>query len=1633
MEEKKKKRVVREVSATPKTSPSGQNDFGKAKFQFGKEDDASWLIGGIVEKGVVEKPLTRPPSAPLPSVLPFPVARHRAHGPHWAPTQNQVLVDQEDEGEDEDGLEYDAISAFANPVHKKEKKGLDLSLLKELIAEEKRKGNHRMVKESEKWNSIVERVDDVTHASTRTNVDQDFDWQKSIFEGGVDGDSGPDNLESVDNMEIDRSNRKLLHVACGTAKISENQLSMDSISQLSVDRVSNVSGTLALPLASVNMDFEFSDVKEQTTFVPGMASSFRSNYSENHIGGMTLESEIDAENSAKLQGMSPTEIAEAQLELMERMNPSVLDALKKRGQNKLKKKQLNRSSNSNNNELGNLRNDGQGIMDTTLQEGSSSPADLNTASSPIQCSSKSLLVSSSEPSSSSLWDTWSARVEAVRNIRFSLDGSVVEVDYTELHVSVAERDFLRSEGDPGAAGYTILEAIELTRSIVPAQRALALHLLASVLRNALRNILISEPAYASSRDSFKSYVDWEAIWAYALGPEPKLVLSLRLCMDDNQSNVILACLKVIQCILSCDENENFYNVAEKTALFDKAMYTAPIFRSKPEVDGGFLQGGYWKYSAKPSNIVPYEEDTIMNDVTEGDHKIQDDLYFAGQDFAGGLVRMGILPRICYLIESNCPLALEDCLISILIALARHSPKSAIAIIKCPGLVQTIVSRYIIKDGMEIKPTKIKYVTLCKVLAQSNKKNCLEIIKNGNFRSMTWQLFQCYPSLDHWIKSGRGNCKLASDLMVEQLRFWKVCIQYGYYVSDFADIFPALCLWLNPPSFGKLLETSMFNEFALISVEAFLVLGALAQKLPKFYHQNLSGGVQDITDEGTESWSWSHVGPIVDLALKWLAMRSDKNISQFFQKIVTNGSECGRPSDPSSSLLWVMSAVLHMLSLVLKRIIPEDDNASSDKGGHVPWLPDFVPKIGLQLLKNDFFSLSDYNGVECGSVIATGGSVIDHLCYLRQSEECQTSLASVCCIYWLVQVIDFSDTLIQAARKHISSSAVEPNSPREDKALAEGVVKSSLTHFRWLSNFFLKLSASEWNTVQSVEKFGRGGPAPGVGVGWGASGGGFWSENMILIEADNRVVIKLLEMVGISSSEIQHTTNDFASLENLNCALGAILTFGPRDDDVVDKAFDILFQAPALMCLDHFVRQYFLSRGGLKPFEWEYLEEDFIVFSRVLTSHFKTRWLCKKKRKSKGLKDNTSRLSDLKNSGGLLESIPEEVDSSMASMSCKPTSLVVEWTHQRLPLPLHWFMSPITSINIIKGVGIQTSSDSSGISCNRSENSEVISSGLFFLLGIEAASYFHPPGVHSPIQAVPLVWKLHSLSVVLLSGMGVLDEKDKNVYVTLQELYGQRLGKREGNKIDGLVLDKNENIMSGKKHDVESLRFQSDIHDSYPTFIEALVEQYAALSYGDVTYGRQIAMYLRRDVESSVRLSAWKELSNASILELLPPLSGCIGAASRYLEPVEEDERMLEAYLKSWESGSLDKAAVHGSVAFTLVLHHLSSFIFLSSPSDKPLLRNKLVKALLRDFCRKKRHQGMMLQLVRYVKPPSVPQAGKDEGLRPPSVSMERRVEILIEACEGNLSLLAEVERLRELVSPAESGSAKQHSPTPMEN
>ncbi|KAK4378185.1 hypothetical protein RND71_000047 [Anisodus tanguticus] len=242
-------------------------------------------------------------------------------------------------------------------------------------------------------------------------------------------------------------------------------------------------------------------------------------------------------------------------------------------------------------------------------------------------------------------------------------------------------------------------------------------------------------------------------------------------------------------------------------------------------------------------------------------------------------------------------------------------------------------------------------------------------------------------------------------------------------------------------------------------------------------------------------------------------------------------------------------------------------------------------------------------------------------------------------------------------------------------------------------------------------------------------------------------------------------------------MGACLLLGPMDSFAVDKLLDFLFQVPTLKYIDFSICQFLNVNQGFQ-------EEDYLLLSDVLASHFKKKWLsAKRKCKSAAGDEQQVFHKNSKKRSVLLDTIPEEISESIPPAKS-----------------LKFVMISLDFLKVAKG-------------------------GLFFLLGIELMSTFLPAELHTPVRNVPIVWKLHALSVALLSGMGIFEEDNsRDLYKALQDVYGQ--------------LDR------------EVVPFHTD-----------------------------------------------------------------------------DDERILEAYCKSWVSGALDKAARRGSASFC---HHLFSRLALGT-------------------------------------------------------------------------------------------------------
>lgn len=1604
------------------------------------------LVGSVKEKGFspeANQGKFKGVSVPDPRVTSFPKARHRSEGPHWAPITSEpteVVDDTEDAG-------AESLAAHAQPIERKNRKDLDFGNWNEKLALEKPAREKSVASEKKLKPTLI--------SCSEVGKQEDLQGQNRIK---CDKRQSVDVVPESSEMSFTSEQKKGGSSARITEKPGElvpfssevnfKEDARHSASMKSDDIVSH--------LDRLQVSTELDTMKKVTKDDVERAH----NKAEREgLKSMTDMEEIDADSSALLQAMSAEEIEEAQSDLLGRLRPEIVEMLKRRGTKNLKKGnkeecELNKgqllavkdekkiSSSYQNDCIREKQSDMQSSFPNSTQ---------NKANEGGEASSADLL--------SNEWKIWTDRVEAVRTLRFSLDGNIVELEESatdtrslsqngsnsDVHnfsvQNVAERDILRTDGDPAGAGYTIKEAAALVRSMVPGQRAVALQLIGAVLDNALANFQLNNDKHGVNKS-----VDWQAVWSYALGPEPGLVLTLRMALDDSHSTVVVACVKVLQCLLSFTKNEHYINLSETFWAGEKPVFLAPVFRKRSKLEDGFLGGGFWKYSAKPSNMFSFSTKNIVED-NEEEATVADDTTVAGQDVAAGLIRMGILPRIRYILEVDQLAAAEEPCLSVIISLARHSPTAADAILKCPRLLDTITQRYIIQQAdLKVEPIQVKAVRLLKVLCEANRSNCVYFIESGVFQSTERHLF-CHYTLDDWLNMGQEAFKCTCAVLVEELRLWKVCIEYGLCVSCFPDFYPALCFWLSPPSFEKIIGRDIVNEVLDVARESFIVLEALARSLPNL-HSVEHGQDEETTLNGAgfENWSWNQVVPMVEVALEWLNIRESPFLLKTLWPTDKHAKNRLKQDTYRKSLLGVISAVLHALSNIFEKILPVEDTGFCSSDRELPsgkWLPVFVPQVGLKLIKSRLLHFSETKLEKIISLNVENSSFLEYLCFLRKETDYETSLSALSCFHGIIRLITLVDNVMHfGERKNHAVPSLDENISDSEKILKRGLVVSSQNELKCALNMFMDLVSSEWYLVQSSEVKDRGGPAPGIGLGWGATDGGFWSGKVLLAQADATVTATLLELfpivldkdvfdlekLNLQSDEIDAFILN--TIKKINAALSIVLTSGPKDMLIIEKILNILLTAPVMEFLGIFVHK--VSRKETKKGTTinfgDLYQADYDIFSKVLLLHFKSRWLRKKESpKNSETKKESKTLTASTNSRKRppLGTICED-STELGRTPMNEHSLGIEWAHQRLPVPVQWLLSPLSSSILEQPPEISVNNV---LLDNINSTDIVVRSGLFFLLGLEAIFSSCNSFQSSPIFCIPLVRKIHILSMVFVDGGDLfLETPVRDLLGALQDLYGQALDRQSGaNSIlmsqrskseksltpqdcKDLVVDEKDGGKSVEGVTLSTLNFERDIDDSYQTFIDTLIQHFAATSFGDVVYGRQVTIYLRRDVEASIRLATWNALANEHILELLPPLEQCFAHPKGFLFPPEDHEKMIEAYVSSWVSGALDKAAARMSVTFSLALHHIASFIF---KGDKLSMRKKIARNLLLDSSRKPDHQVKMSQLLQYNALDSFQENRSfPSGQALSGEEIMRRSNFLLESCEGDSLLLAEVQKIQ---------------------
>lgn len=337
---------------------------------------------------------------------------------YWGPVDSYKGKNDDNDEEEDDDLDARSLADFASAVERKEKKGLNFSNWKEQTLNHDSNVSRLMKTGKCKKDGIETKK----KSSGPSLVDLDVSVAMEM-----DVEDGPSKCLAVNKtkeavtsgsavgMEIDESGR--LHYLENAEDDSSNHAPIGS--QHVVERPSHDT--------SAEAHFEKMDAgivrvlneRDKKSWTGNTVSSSRSNNIGNEQESMSLESEIDVENRARLQSMSPDEIAQAQAEIMDKMNPTLLNLLKKRGEKKLKQQKSSSPVNASNIvEPHNAVNESQkAIRDKLLGGNSPSQRDLYNVAQNL------------DKSGSFSWNAWSKRVEAVRELRFSLDGSVVSHDF----------------------------------------------------------------------------------------------------------------------------------------------------------------------------------------------------------------------------------------------------------------------------------------------------------------------------------------------------------------------------------------------------------------------------------------------------------------------------------------------------------------------------------------------------------------------------------------------------------------------------------------------------------------------------------------------------------------------------------------------------------------------------------------------------------------------------------------------------------------------------------------------------------------------------------------------------------------------------------------------------------------------------------------------------------------------------------------------------------------------------------------------------------------------------------------------------------------------------------------------------
>jgi hypothetical protein len=771
-----------------------------------------------------------------------------------------------------------------------------------------------------------------------------------------------------------------------------------------------------------------------------------------------------------------------------------------------------------------------------------------------------------------------------------------------------------------------------------------------------------------------------------------------------------------------------------------------------------------------------------------------------------------------------------------------------------------------------------------ILSQASTANCIRFAETGALQVAQCELYQQGYLLPTDPRLGENSFKGICVTVVECLRLWRVCINHQIGIALFPDIYPALCSWLTPLSL-KAISSEDADDILTLAQESYSLLERLAWTLPLLHTE---GSVH-------LNWAWNVAVPLVETAFGWLGKDRIAGICKIID-LSTNESQ-QHDHGLRKKLMGTMAQVFHFLATVCEMFTDSGAEDGGTNGSQTITLPPFVCRLAVLLMTNDLLK-STKGKKSMLSILSSLRSIVD-------DEE--TAMVASSCIHGLVRMVSVVDQLSSRLDEESEPTHLPAQEIEAHKIFANGLVVAIDRELRELLYVVGEEMISNHNLAQSFEEDGRGGPAPGLGVGWGRIGGGMFSKNVLHAKGVARLVTELLETLP-AKHEAEYEEMSLAATSDLlwriSCGLSVAAIAGPGDSEIIHRICSNLLLHPdtlahLLQKLDATMKIDTLSGASLaaesspdtSPKAPNLMYEN---MSKVLLEHYRKVWLCGKPLKSSHSRRSSKKNVKVKTSliSTKLSTLSEEsarLAEERIGVEGLANELVAEWAKQRLPLPSHWIYSPLAT-NL---TGLAESAPECKIMADgkfaichgrETEMEDSIKHGLVWLLGLEVLSQSTMDNKTSPLAAIPVTRKVHALSSLFILGGDVfLDENLKDCILWLQKLFGKLLDSKSV-AYRGLHNDNFSPLDTQGRNNI--IDFEGEIDGSYSTFTATLAKQLSTASSVDLCFSCQVALYLRQDVAASIRLSVWQTLNDTQSLSLLPPRAECCGDPDAYLFPYE---------------------------------------------------------------------------------------------------------------------------------------------------